>query len=282
MKKKIVFAFFALLFLNLKIFANGYGDRRGAHPAESINNVNTLHKLGIKNYKKNGFREALIYFKRILQLKPHNEKALYDCACMNALLGNTHEAIYYLVNLFNINHKWKVKLKSGAEKDFRYIKNNPHFLLYKKFWLSKSKSRRFVRLIKGRYQGTTTGPDTEHRGVIIRMLDLNITPTRIFVLSGTQIGPLFVGKILRVVKHGNLFLIYAKDFGGITTSPGVVTTMIIEVVKLSHKSLKVVGGYFKRGRDKKLFDKIKYIKSKNDFAHFLCDLAGEVFVNKRR
>ncbi len=91
----------------------------------NITNVNKLNKTGLAFYRKKQYRQALKYFQKILEIKPDHQEAIYNCACMNALLKKPGLAVMHLDRLFKINPGWKIKL--DKEADFRFIRNSSEF-----------------------------------------------------------------------------------------------------------------------------------------------------------
>ncbi len=279
MKYKLFFLTFLILFSFTKtnIFTDNTGNQNTVHPSKNMTNIKVMHQIGMKKYRLGLYKKALIYFKRILELKPYNNDALYNCACMNALLRKVDNTIFYLINLININRKWKIKLYNGVEKDFRFIKNHPRFILYKKYWIHGVNTNKLINHIKGEYAGTTKVDDPEHRFAKTIQFEMILSRRQLNIGSGI-IGILLQGSAHKVYKHGNIFLLYAtypKSYG---YEHGFCGTLLLEIKKLNKNSIKVIGGFFKKSLHSKKYERLKQINIEGLI--LLRNLIGEIFIKK--
>jgi ankyrin repeat protein len=79
-----------------------------------------LRQVAFKYYKAKKYKKALYYFKKINGIDKNNERAIYNSACMNALLKRTGKTITLLKRLFKLNPDWKKNLV--RERDFNKIR----------------------------------------------------------------------------------------------------------------------------------------------------------------
>ncbi len=172
-------------------------------------NIKFLEKKGLGFYKKKNYKAALTFFNRILKLKPKNQNALYNCACMNALLGNVNRTIYYLLNLFIINPKWKVKLKYRMEKDFLKIFYNPLFAAYRKFWLTNLNFKNFVKRFSGSYESESKIALTSAQAVESEF-EIVIGKDNVFDIGVPAYGSFLRGKIQKISNFSNIYVLSIK------------------------------------------------------------------------
>ncbi len=82
-----------------------------------------------KAYKKRDYRGALELLAQALERDPAYVQALYDAACCHALLGDTDNAVEYLLRLADIGDKEAMERlrKARKDKDFDGIRDEPGF-----------------------------------------------------------------------------------------------------------------------------------------------------------
>lgn len=242
-------------------------------PANKISSIRKLNKIGMLYYKKNVPVIALSYFKRIVKLQPLNQKALYNCACMNALLGKIRETVFYLLNLFNVNPSWIKKLKPGAEKDFQYIKNHPIFRLYKMYWLEGTHPRYdvypyfYIKHFAGTYDSIRLFFNRDSTVNRFYTLKIKIKKSRLnrrsftnivfTVDANNEIGRIFHGyaakkgsvpKIYSLSgkpsKPGNVFLLELEQ--NFDSNEDTTRMYLVEIVQLTKKALQIRFAFYKK------------------------------------
>ncbi len=172
------------------------------------------HRTGMYMYSKKRYAKALLLFKSILKIDENNQDALYNCACMNALLKKTDNALFFLSKLYHINPRWRIKLLPNKEKDFRYIKRHARFILYKRFFLQKISGLRYLRYIKGYYKGKRTGKDFEG-GATVTTHNISIQKQKrhyyLTIVLRPAYGQHLRSKIIEIARYRNIYLLKLDD-----------------------------------------------------------------------
>ena len=177
-------------------------------------NIKKYHKKGMRLYKQRRYHAALRYFKKILTIDKNKHDALYNCACMNALLKKLDNTLFFLTKLLFINPKWKVKLLPNVESDFRYIKYNPRFILYSRFFLQKNNGLNNINYLLGEYSGAKTGKDFEG-GATVTTYTINIKPGGSDYYFSVNVSPalgnFLYSKIIKITNYRNLYLLKLNE-----------------------------------------------------------------------
>ncbi len=218
-------------------------NQNNPHKTElSSTNTRYLHKIGMKYYSKKNYKIALSFFKRILMLNSTDQNALYNCACMNALLGKVSNTINYLKKLFKLNAGWKKKLKPGAEKDFRTILNSPEFTKFRNRILAQNNQATAQNQVDNNIIGTYLSVEgaREHAGGNLVYSSLTITASSVSINLEPNYGELYNVKIKKWIKLGHnkyrLIVVDTYYTNPVSYSP---VEHVIEVSVFSDATIKV-------------------------------------------
>lgn len=91
--------------------------------SDKIEQARQIYTLGVESYKTGDYRESLHHFHQALRLRPNHPGLIYNVAALNAKVGNTKDALFFLDELADQG----LVFAAGNDSDFIALRDSGTF-----------------------------------------------------------------------------------------------------------------------------------------------------------